>query len=143
MTLHLCTKLITTKVVMAKKFKVNQREQGLHCMYTMRSVPLKMRNMESLFITINNGNRKINVGTVYWSPSGNEEKFFKEFNSLLEQFPKNTIYLYYHIIMGDFNFDLFKRLESAIENFEDVFYLLYPLQHILPIAKIAHAFTIS
>ena len=86
-------------------------------------------NMESLFITINSGNRKINVGTVYRSPSGNEEKFFEEFNSLLEQFPKNTT----SIIMGDFNFDLFKRLESAIENFEDVFLS----QGFLPLVSLA------
>ena len=74
-------------------------------------------NMESLFLTINNNGKEINIGTIYRSPNGNEEMFFEEFSSLIEQFPKNAT----SIIMGDFNFDLFKRLETAIQNFEDVF----------------------
>ena len=82
-------------------------------------------NMESLFLTINDNKKTINIGTVYRSPNGDNEKFFEEFQMLIEQFPKNTT----SIIMGDFNFDLFKRLESAIENFEDIFLSqgLFPL----------------
>ena len=82
-------------------------------------------NMESLFLTINNNDKKINIGTIYRSPNGNEELFFQEFSSLIEQFPKNTK----SIIMGDFNFDLFKRLETATQNFEDIFLSngLFPL----------------
>ena len=74
-------------------------------------------NMESLFLTIDNNGREINIGTIYRSPNGNEEAFFEEFSSLIEQFPKSTK----SIIMGDFNFDLFKRLETAVQNFEDIF----------------------
>ena len=74
-------------------------------------------DIEALFLTMNINNKKINIGTVYRSPNGDKDKFFEEFNVLIEQFPKNTT----SIIMGDFNFDLFKRLESAIENFEDIF----------------------
>ena len=82
-------------------------------------------NMESIFVTINDNSKKINIGAVYRSPSGNDEKFYEDFMSLIEQFPKNTT----SIIMGDFNFDLFKRLESAIEKFEDIFLSqgLFPL----------------
>ena len=36
---------------------------------------------------------------------------------MVEQFPKNIT----SIIMGDFNYDLLKQLESAVENFEEVF----------------------
>ena len=78
---------------------------------------LTLPEIESIFLTININNKKINIGTVYRSPSGDESKFFEEFNLLIEQFPKDTT----SIIMGDFNFDLFKKLESAIVNFEEIF----------------------
>ena len=61
-------------------------------------------DIESLFVTVNDSNKKINIGSIYRSPSGDEEKFLEDFLSLIEQFPKNTT----SIIMGDFNFDLFK-----------------------------------
>ena len=49
----------------------------------------------------------------------------EDFLSLIEQFPKNTT----SIIMGDFNLDLFKRLQSVVGKFEDIFLSqgLYPL----------------
>ena len=82
-------------------------------------------DIESLFVTVNDSNKKINIGTIYRSPSGDEEKFLEDFLSLIEQFPKNTT----SIIMGDFNFDLFKRLQSVVGKFEDIFLSqgLYPL----------------
>ena len=67
-------------------------------------------NMESIFVTISDNAKKINVGTIYRSPSGDEEKFLEDFTSLLEQLPQNTT----SIILGDFNFDLFERLEPAV-----------------------------
>ena len=75
------------------------------------------QNMESIFLTINKNNKKINVGTVYRSPNGDNNKFIEEFTLLVEQFPKNIT----SIIVGDFNYDLLKQLESAAENFEEVF----------------------
>ena len=69
------------------------------------------------FLTINKNNKKINVGTVYCSPNGDNNKFIEEFTLLVEQFPKKIT----SIIMGDFNYDLLKQLESAVENFEEVF----------------------
>ena len=81
--------------------------------------------MESIFVTINDNAKKINVGTIYCSPSGNEEKFLEDFTSLLDQLPQNTT----SIILGDFNFDLFKRLEPAVGKFENIFLSqgLFPL----------------
>ena len=55
--------------------------------------------------------------TVYRSPNGVNNKFIEEFTLLVEHFPKNITSIY----MGDFNYDLLKQLESAIENFEEVF----------------------
>ena len=82
-------------------------------------------NMESIFVTISDNAKKINVGTIYHSPSGDEEKFLEDFTSLLEQLPQNTT----SIILGDFNFDLFKRLEPAVGKFENIFLSqgLFPL----------------
>ena len=42
-------------------------------------------NMESIFVTISDNAKKINVGRIYRSPSGDEEKFLEDFTSLLEQ----------------------------------------------------------
>ena len=36
-------------------------------------------DMESLFVTVNDSNKKINIGTIYRSPSGNEENSWKIF----------------------------------------------------------------
>ena len=82
-------------------------------------------NMESIFVTISDNVKKINVGTIYRFPSGDEEKFLEDFTSLIEQLPQNTT----SIILGDFNFDLFKRLEPAVGKFENIFLLqgLFPL----------------
>ena len=82
-------------------------------------------SMESLFLTISCKNKNINIGTVYRSPSGNDEQFFEELTSLIEQFPNNIT----TIIMGDFNYDLFKRLQSTIDKFENIFLSqgLFPL----------------
>ena len=81
--------------------------------------------MESIFVTISDNVKKINVGTIYRFPSGDEEKFLEDFTSLIEQLPQNTT----SIILGDFNFDLFKRLEPAVGKFENIFLLqgLFPL----------------
>ena len=49
--------------------------------------------------------------------TGVNNKFIEEFTLLVEHFPKNITSIY----MGDFNYDLLKQLESAIENFEEVF----------------------
>ena len=82
-------------------------------------------NMESIFVTISDNAKKINVGTIYRSSSGDEVKFLQDFTSLLEQLPQNTP----SIITGDFNFDLFKRLEPAVGTFENIFLSqgLFPL----------------
>ena len=66
-------------------------------------------NMESIFVTISDNAKKINVGTIYRSPSGDEEKFLEDFTSLLEQFPQNRT----SIILGDFNFDLFNSIWTS------------------------------
>ena len=81
--------------------------------------------MESIYVTISDNAKKINVGTIYRSPSRDEEKFLEDFTSLLEQLPQNTTF----IILGDLNFDLFKRLEPAVGKFENIFLLrgLFPL----------------
>ena len=69
------------------------------------------------FLSIHKNNKNINVGTVYRSPNGDNNKLIEEFTLLVEQFPKHIT----SIIMGDFNYDLLKQLESAVENFEEVF----------------------
>ena len=49
------------------------------------------QNMESIFLTINKNNKKINIGAVYRSPNGDNNKFIEEFTLLVEQFSQNII----------------------------------------------------
>ena len=72
------------------------------------------KNLESLFVTANRGEMKVNVGVVYRSPNGDAEEFEKEYMYLVSLYPKNMK----SIILGDFNFDLLKNGHPEVEKFE-------------------------
>ncbi len=72
------------------------------------------KNLESLFVTINKGEIKLNVGVVYRSPNGNTTEFKKEYTYLTSLYPKNMK----SIILGDFNFDLLKNSSTEVGKFE-------------------------
>ena len=73
-------------------------------------------NLESLFISVNNtcNQSPITIGVLYRPPSGDEELFISEFNTLLQKLPLNNVYL-----TGDFNIDL---LKNSANKLEDVLY---------------------
>ena len=83
------------------------------------------KNLESLFVTVNKGNEKVNVGVVYRSPNGDSKEFLNELTHLKSLFPKDTK----SIILGDYNFDLLKRTNSTTQKFENLFLSLgfFPL----------------
>ena len=75
-------------------------------------------NMESLFVTVNREDSKANIGIIYRSPNGDSKEFCKEFSHLTSLFPK--VRDMKTIILGDYNFDMFKRENSAVNKFEEL-----------------------
>ena len=94
------------------------------CMYVHNSfnatvnnkLCLTTKNIESLFLTVNKGNSKVNVGVIYRSPSGDSKEFHKEFAHLTSQFPKHMK----SIILGDYNFDLLRQGCTEVSKFEEL-----------------------
>ena len=94
------------------------------CMYVHKSfnatvnnkLCLTTKNIESLFLTVNKGNSKVNVGVIYRSPSGDSKEFHKEFAHLTSQFPKHIK----SIILGDYNFDLLRQGCTEVSEFEEL-----------------------
>ena len=66
-------------------------------------------NLETLFVSINNGPEPITVGVVYRPPSGEIQKFFEEFQNILDTAPNKNVY-----ILGDFNIDLHSTCTPSI-----------------------------
>ena len=77
---------------------------------------LTTENIESLFLTINKGNSKVNLGVIYRSPNGDSKEFLKEFAHLTSQFPKHIK----SIILGDYNFDLLRQGCTEVTKFEEL-----------------------
>ena len=73
-------------------------------------------NIESLFLTVNRGDSKANVGVIYRSPNGDSKEFSKEFSHLTSLFPKHVK----TIILGDYNFDLLKQGNTNVSKFEEL-----------------------
>ena len=90
-------------------------------------------NIESLFVTVNRGKTKINVGVFYRPPNGDIEEFLKDLTHLSTLLPKgiNTI------VLGDFNIDLSCRSNKS-DKFENLILSIgfFPLvschTHIIP-----------
>ena len=82
-------------------------------------------NLESLFVSINVGTIKINVGVLYRSPNGDPALFLDELLHLNSLLPKKSMSL----LLGDFNFDLLKRNNTETQDFENTFLSLgyFPL----------------
>ena len=77
---------------------------------------LTTSNIESLFVTVNRGDSKVNVGVIYRSPNGEAKEFSKELSHLASLIPKKTK----SIILGDYNFNLLKRKSPEVNEFEDL-----------------------
>ena len=71
-------------------------------------------NFESLFITIQGKSNPINVGVVYRPPSGDLEKFFSEFKTVIESLPTKFVH-----IIGDFNINLHSNCKM-VHDFENL-----------------------
>ena len=82
-------------------------------------------NIESLFVTVNRGESKANIGVIYRSPNGDTKEFGKEFAHLISLFPKDMK----SVVLGDYNFDLLKRENPEVNKFEDLIlsYGFFPL----------------
>ena len=78
-------------------------------------------NLETLFLTINSGNKVSTVGVIYRPPNGVLDDAINELNEIVQALPKKSVH-----IIGDFNIDLHK------ENFRDV--------QMLEDATLAHGF---
>ena len=74
------------------------------------------KNLESLFLTVNQGDSKLNVGVVYRSPNGDAKEFHSEYTYLVSQFPNNMK----SIVLGDFNFNMLKKNDTNTETFENI-----------------------
>jgi hypothetical protein len=72
-------------------------------------------NLESLFVTIQNGSQTLTVGAVYSPPSRDIDEFIVELGQMLGKCPTRNTY-----IMGDFNIDLHKLDSQKDRAFEDV-----------------------
>ena len=75
------------------------------------------KNLESLFVTVDGGSRKVNVGVIYRPPNGDSKEFLAELRHLFSLFPKRQK----SIILGDYNFDLLKKTNVNAQKFEDLF----------------------
>ena len=82
-------------------------------------------NLESLFVSINVGDSKLNVGVIYRPPNGDSKEFLHELSTLSTYFPKGSK----SIILGDYNFNLIKTNEMLSQKFEQLFLSLgfFPL----------------
>ena len=83
------------------------------------------QNLESLFLNITvTHNTTITVGVLYRPPSGTNNLFLEEFESILLKLPNRPTY-----IMGDFNLNLFANNLNNVSHFVDTFLAneLYPL----------------
>ena len=58
-------------------------------------------NLESLFITISNTEKRLTIGVVYRPPNGNKFDALSEFHTLIKKLPSSNVH-----INGDFNIDL-------------------------------------
>ena len=72
------------------------------------------KDIESLFIKIDNPSQPIIIGVVYRPPNGSLKNFLTQFDNLLELLPDSNV-----IITGDFNINLH---QSNISDFEDTFF---------------------
>ena len=73
-------------------------------------------NLETLFVDVNFGeNTELHIGVLYRPPDGNVTESLDEFKNLLEILPSKNV-----IIMGDFNFNLFKIDNEHTRNFKDI-----------------------
>ena len=89
------------------------------------SVSCVSENLECLFLDITlTHNVVITVGVLYRPPSGSNNIFLEEFESILCKLPNHPTY-----IMGDFNLDLFSNNLNIVNNYEDIFLAsgFYPL----------------
>ena len=75
------------------------------------------QNLETLYVTVNQGDTKVNVGVLYRSPNGDSTKFNEEYSLIMSKFPKNIK----TITLGDFNYDLLKSQihHGDTKNFEN------------------------
>ena len=74
------------------------------------------KNLESLFITVDQEDCKVNIGVIYRPPSGDTTEFDSEFTHLKSTFPKNIK----TILLGDYNFDLLKENNPSVDRFENM-----------------------
>ena len=73
-------------------------------------------NLETLYVTVNQGDSKLNIGVLYRSPNGDPVKFEEEYSLIMSKFPKNI----QTITLGDFNYDLLKHADQKdVQNFEN------------------------
>ena len=75
------------------------------------------QNLEALYVTVNQGDIKLNIGVLYRSPNGDSNKFDQEYSLIMSKFPKN----FRTITLGDFNYDLLKNQDQHgdTKNFEN------------------------
>ena len=73
------------------------------------------KNLESIFVTINNKAHPITVGAIYRPPSGDLNEFSNEMKSILDKITTKHVY-----IMGDFNINLHDMSNSSSIAFEDI-----------------------
>ena len=73
-------------------------------------------NLETLFISISNGNTPVTVGVVYRPPSGDIDEALNELTELLNELPKNTF------IMGDFNINILEQNSSIVQQYEEILF---------------------
>ena len=75
------------------------------------------QNLETLYVTVNQGDIKLNIGVLYRSPNGDSDKFGQEYSLVMSKFPKN----FRTITLGDFNYDLLKSQihHGDTKNFEN------------------------
>ena len=72
-------------------------------------------HIETLFITITNNEKPVTFGVVYRPPSGNITKFNEYLGSIVEELPKEQVY-----IMGDFNINLHDITDQQSRDYEQV-----------------------
>ena len=73
-------------------------------------------NVETLYVTVNQGESKLNIGVLYRSPNGDPTKFDEEYSLIMSKFPNNI----QTITLGDFNYDLLKHADQKnTQNFEN------------------------
>ena len=71
-------------------------------------------NLETLFVTINNGTKSSTIGVTYRPPSGKLDEAISELNEIVKVLPKKSVH-----IMGDFNIDLHKDSTREVQLLEE------------------------